>query len=389
MAINPDTIPHSIERYFPSTTKSLLKLSNAKEYLLQEISSILQNCPATLPFSSLDRLGRCHRGLFLGPTALAYFFLLLSKSPRHPDFVIEGKTPLEWCHAYLALGQEDADSSFDATCGITNPYLAYNTVYACAYNDSAAVLRVLSALNHLETDVGHCEWLNGRAGALYLLRVIKKFLPTIHAEEIKATMRRLIDEIMSQEPWVWGDQQREYLGTVHGNIGILTQIILSDASYAARLEGKLSKLLDQQLENGNWPVTEGQDVDIGLIHFCHGAPGFVISLLAIKSYFPSLKQRIEGAIEKGRGLVWEKGLLRKEPNLCHGIVGNALALEGEKREHFLACATPAKVRKGIEEGTFVAEDMGKFELLWGSAGRAWVWMDWEVGEGRVALYSDM
>jgi hypothetical protein len=387
MAINPDTIQHKTDRYFLNTTNPLLKLGNTKEHLLQEISYILQHCPPKLPFASVDRLGRCHRGLFLGPTALAYFFLLLSKSDKHPILVIEGKTPLEWCHAYLNLGQEDADPLFDVSCGISNPYLAFNTVYACAHNDGAAVTKVLSALKNLGTAPGHCEWLNGRAGALYLLRVIKKFLPTIYTEEIDQTVKKLIEEIMTQDPWVWAE--REYLGTVHGNIGILTQIMLSDPSLAPRLEDKLSTLLDQQLETRNWPVVKEQDIDTGLIHFCHGAPGFIISLLAIRSYFPTLNERIELAIEKGRALIWEKGLLRKEPNLCHGIVGNALALEGERREHILACATPEKVREGISEGNFVAEDIGRFELLWGAAGRAWVWMDWEVGEGRVVLYSDV
>jgi hypothetical protein len=72
--------------------------------------------------------------------------------------------------------------------------------------------------------------------------------------------------------------------------------------------------------------------------------------------------------------VWEKGLLRKEPNLCHGITGNMLALTNWKqREHFLAHATAEKIEEGKKNGGFIAGD-DRFGLLWGEGGRAWGWM---------------
>jgi hypothetical protein len=83
--------------------------------------------------------------------------------------------------------------------------------------------------------------------------------------------------------------------------------------------------LKLQGADGNWPVIE--DKDIGLVQFCHGAPGFVLSLLAIRPYFPTLHTEIDEAIALGRKGTWEGGLLTKESNIGHGISGNALALE--------------------------------------------------------------
>jgi hypothetical protein len=41
---------------------------------------------------------------------------------------------------------------------------------------------------------------------------------------------------------------------VHGEIGIVTQIVLSDAPYAPKLENKLLSLLKLQNTEGNWPT---------------------------------------------------------------------------------------------------------------------------------------
>jgi hypothetical protein len=204
-------------------------------------------------------------------------------------------------------------------------------------------------------------------------------------------MQALINHIMSRQPWIYNG--RESLGPVHGNIGILTQIVLSDPSYASQLESKLAELLDLQEEDGNWPAVPGRKAEA--IQFCNGAPGIVISLLAIQEYFPNLKDRMDIAITAARKLIWECGLLVKEPSVCHGIIGNALALEGDQREHFLACTTPEMVLGDGIEGLEGGWDRGgqleeKFGLLWGEAGRASVWMDVAAGRlGRFVIYTDV
>jgi hypothetical protein len=72
-----------------------------------------------------------------------------------------------------------------------------------------------------------------------------------------------------------------------------------------------------------------------------------------------------------------------------------LALESQQREHFLALATPEKVEQGVTDGMFEKESES-FGLLWGEAGRAWVWMDQctcldasDRIKGKCVLYSDV
>ena len=83
---------------------------------------------------------------------------------------------------------------------------------------------------------------------------------------------------------------------------------------------------------GNWPVVEGKEIK--LVQFCQSPPGFVVSLLDIRPHLPNMQTQIDEAIELGRGL------LTKEPNICHGITGNAPALEASQRDHFPCLAAP-------------------------------------------------
>jgi lantibiotic modifying enzyme len=153
-------------------------------------------------------------------------------------------------------------------------------------------------------------------------------------ELIDDTEDEVIEAIMaSKRPWKW--HGKAYVGAVHGAIGIITQIVLTDASWAPDLEAELGALLSYQYDSGNWPssIPPGRD---RLVQVCHGAPGVVISLLSIKKYFPKLEAKIDSAIVKARECIQERGLLTKEACLCHGISGNALAMEDQDCAHFLS-----------------------------------------------------
>ncbi|OBT48812.1 hypothetical protein VE00_00688 [Pseudogymnoascus sp. WSF 3629] len=381
MAIDPSAILSENKRFFENDATTLLRLGDPKAYLIQSASRIIRDCPPKLPWASLFR-GHVHRGLFVGPTAIAYFFWTLST--KHPDLEIEGKLPVYWCKAYIELRQDSVPPLLNESCGITNEFLTSNAIKACLYQDESRAIQVIYALRNLETDPTYCEWMKGRAGALYILRIIRQWLPNL-AAAVNEVITLLIEDILPQQPWSWSD--RKYIGAVHGDIGIITQIVLSDPSYAPKLESKLLELLELQGEEGNWPVVEGKEK--GLIQFCHGAPGVLISLLAMRKYFPALHEKIDKAIALGRKVTWERGILTKEPNICHGITGNALVLEPQQKEHFLSLATPEKVARGVADGVF-EKDSDPFGLLWGEAGRAWVWMEvWDGSEGKLILYSDV
>jgi len=117
-------------------------------------------------------------------------------------------------------------------------------------------------------------------------------------------------------PWKW--HGKAYLGAVHGAFGIITQIVLTNPDrYAPKVEAELAVLLSYQFEEGNFPssIPPGHD---RLVQVCHGAPGVISCLVSIRQYFPNLREKIDTAIRKGRQCIWDRGLLTKEPCLCHG-----------------------------------------------------------------------
>jgi len=233
------------------------------------------------------------------------------------------------------------------------------------------------------------EWLYGRAGYLYLLRFVKVcFADDSKVKElIDETADEVIDEIVeSTRPWKW--HGKAYLGAVHGSIGVITQIVLTDSNWAPKLEAELGALLSYQYDSGNWPssIPPGRD---RLVQVCHGAPGIIISLESIKQYFPKLQDRIERAIKKGREAIVERGLLTKEPCLCHGISGNALALEQKDFEHFLTFTTGHEI-KALEHDRMLEQSDDPSGLWTGEAGRAWAWAVADRGlEKRLLGYNDL
>jgi len=122
---------------------------------------------------------------------------------------------------------------------------------------------------------------------------------------------------------------------------------------------------------------------------CHGAPGVIISLLSIRQFFPKLTDKIDKCIARGRECVLERGLLTKEPCLCHGISGNALALEQDDCEHFLSFTTGHEIKAMDKEG--MMEESNDPASLWtGEAGRAWAWAVVDKGlEKRLLGYNDV
>ena len=123
---------------------------------------------------------------------------------------------------------------------------------------------------------------------LYLLRLIRYFVsPNMGLiPRIDVSISAVSAKITSEGPdWRW--HGKEYLGAVHGSIGILAQLILSSSVLhqpPPQICWKwLHKTLHLQFESGNWPSSSGNSAKRDeLVQFCHGAPGFVISLLALR-----------------------------------------------------------------------------------------------------------
>ena len=103
----------------------------------------------------------------------------------------------------------------------------------------------------------------------------------------------------------------------------------------------------------------------------------------------SAPDEIDAAIKRGRKLGWEKGLLAKELNICHGIIGNALALAASEQDRFLALTTPDKIEEGIEAERFKKGD-DAYGMLWDMVDQTLAWMDAvDDKDGGVVFYTDV
>ncbi|KAL3424518.1 abscisic acid ABA receptor [Phlyctema vagabunda] len=357
----------------PAITEALSGLPDAREQLIKSLTTIVVGSPPKKPWT--DAFKSDPQGLWTGPTSIAYVFFGLSET--HPDLVIEGKVPIDWCYAYLDCGSDTHPVAGNGI-GVKNEYMAFNTVRAIATKDLAYVenLKAAAAAANLEAPAVENEYLSGRAGTLALLRIVRHWIPAA-SEGLNQVMEPLIKHCLEHQPWTFRDVA--YIGAAHGSIGIITQIVLCNPSYAPALETPLIEHLDAQREDGNWFVRAALPDPTNLMQFCHGAPGFVLSLIKLRPYFPKLHARIDKAIKAARERIWEQGILKKEPNLCHGVTGNALALESPQREHFMSYGTAERIQAGIEDGTYIKTD-DTYGLQWGEAGRAWAWMAFDTND---------
>lgn len=329
-------------------------------------------------------------GLYYGPISVAYLFYALHN--LYPDLKLDDYPLNTWSAAYIEQAQthiKDFPPPSPSKCGVSNDIMSLLALYAVTAQDPDTVKELCDhAAVMLEPETNN-DWMFGRAGYLYLLRLVRGAFAHHKAtlELIEDTADEVIDNIMaSPRPWKW--HGKAYVGAVHGAIGIITQIVLTDPSWAPKLEAELGALLSYQYESGNFPssLPPGRD---RLVQFCHGAPGVVSSLLSIRPYFPELHERIDRVITKGRECIWERGLLTKEPCLCHGITGNALALDGKQFDHFMTYTTGHEIKSMGKDGMLEKSDDPS--ALWcGEAGRAWAWAvaDKQIDK-RLLGYNDI
>ncbi|KAK7520251.1 hypothetical protein IWX49DRAFT_337251 [Phyllosticta citricarpa] len=312
-------------------------------------------------------------GLYYGPISVSFLFFRLQQ--LYPEMLV-GEHPLgTWSAAYLELAQKsmkEYPGPSTSKCGISDDIMCLLALGAASAKDADMAKSLCDyAAIAIDEEAGN-EWLYGRAGYLYLLRLVRASFED--DEETTIMIDDAADEVIeaimdSPRPWKW--HGKAYLGAVHGTIGIITQIVLTDPGMAPKLEADLGALLSYQYESGNWPssIPPGKD---RLVQFCHGAPGVVASLQSIRQYFPKLQERMDRAIKKGQECILERGLLTKEPCLCHGISGNALALDDPHFEHFLTFTTGHEIKQMDKEGMMERSDDPS--ALWcGEAGRAWTW----------------
>ena len=391
-----------VSRHFDNDGPIQTLKRSPREEILANVEKLVTKYP---PESIKDELF----GVFAGPTSLAYLLFQLSEpGTGYDEIKVADRTLREWANAYLDSATKNYSHELDKDMHPQSCYgyivelparLAVTAAFRKDENAAKELVALLPEVVAYREDVWN-EPLFGRTGYLYLLRLVRTFWP--EAPIPSDAYKQIIDRVMLDGEKKWKFVDAYYMGAGHGWISIITQILLTDQSYAAACKPALTQILDEQVtaegndDYGNWDgflAMEGKTETRLQIQWGHGAPGIVISLQSILPAYqesdPELAARIQKAIETAQDVIWKKGLLRKESCICHGAAGNMLALTDEKqREHFMAFSTEEVVQRGLEDGSSEASSYPS-SLFRGLGSRTWAFYALEKGLWTCPAYNDL
>ncbi|ETO29001.1 hypothetical protein RFI_08126, partial [Reticulomyxa filosa] len=171
----------------------------------------------------------------------------------------------------------------------------------------------------------------------------KKKKPLMDSEEVINVAENVISKgstfaksINSKFLWMWSWYNTMYLGGAHGVSGILYSILCIPAltkKYNRELLSMIETCKSQcQMKSGNYMTklskNKKQEED-ALVHWCHGAPAFVSLYAKAFQVLSHSNEKFAASTttyaEECNKVVWERGILRKGPGLCHGVGGNGYA----------------------------------------------------------------
>ena len=153
------------------------------------------------------------------------------------------------------------------------------------------------------------------------------------------------------------------------------RIILCDPSKASdpNIVSNLKEVMNDQNKDYEWLPSVDDDHN-EIVQFCRGAPGINISINAIGHHFDQTVWGMGKAYIKSMWRIMKRGLLTNEPNLCHGVTGNALACWPRERRLLMEYAANDVIEQGLRDGTFTPSG-DPYGLFCGEAGRAWGWLN--------------
>lgn len=293
----------------------------------------------------------CDGGLYVGLSGISYMCYYLSQQEQ---FTEKKQEFLEKSLYYMIYALEDANHPRNR-----HTQTAFILGGCGSYAVAAALMNALGKEKecrmHLQQYIsladkcfdpdylgnGSDELLVGRAGYLSGVLFLQKVfgLEVVPEQKIDALCTAMVQSGVqyakkhrSPCPLMYAYYKTEYLGAAHGLSGIL-QMLLSFPSFLQKypdaeqlIKQSVDYFLTLQLPSGNFPCamdevgtprSEAQE----LVHWCHGAPG-VVYLMA-KAYLRWREEKYLRACLSCGDVVWNKGLLKKGPGICHGIAGNA------------------------------------------------------------------
>lgn len=226
-------------------------------------------------------------------------------------------------------------------CGDAGPLALGAVIYSKMgdeRNSSHCIARLESMhINVIRDQTLPDEHLYGRCGYLTALVFVQHHLGTdkVDREVIVKVTRAIIDsgqalasKTRDGPPLMYMWHDKKYLGAAHGIAGILyTLLKIKEPEVWPDVERLVrpcvDHLLSLQFASGNFPSSVGSSSGDKLVQWCHGAPGWIYTLLA--AYKTYNDKRYLEAAERCCEVAWQRGLLKKGYGLCHGAAGNAYA----------------------------------------------------------------
>lgn len=224
-------------------------------------------------------------------------------------------------------------------------------------------------------DKGECEVLYGRCGFLGTILFLRRDMG--NPRLLQETAIRIIADVLTagrkaaqtrdKWPLYYEWHGKCYFGGAHGLAGILFTLLqfpeelerFPDAAQLVRATADV--LLSRRFKSNNMPSSEGSYKDC-LVHWCHGATGFVPLLLRLARVYREPQYR-ELAASMGE-VIWARGLLRsKGPGLCHGIPGNGYALLALHAESPTGEEAARWLRRARHFAVFAADHASELTLL--------------------------
>lgn len=339
---------HTMLRYFqnslPDYISGDIKLSaeDLETSVSQITSQILEK------FAPTEKNAK--NGLYLGTAGIAYMFYHLSKNPslknHQQEYLNNAKEYIQPALYVAAKSEKNTQNLPGFLLGNSGIYAVAAAIFHATkdvklmqqYREK--YLRIASICKHSFLESGEDELFVGRAGyvcgALWMAKETDTPLVLSDLYDICNCIitsgRAYSKQKNCTSPLMYHYYDTEYLGAAHGLCFIL-QILMYVPGYLDAYPGEtkdikasVDYLLALQTEQGNFPCAtdeiniNGPSEEYDLVHWCHGAPG-VVYLMA-RAYIVFGDEKYLQSCEKCADLVWNKGLLRKGPGLCHGVAGN-------------------------------------------------------------------
>jgi len=299
--------------FLPNDSPLLSAPEDVSAYLAGVLEKVVTEHPPKDEYKGEEAMGA-----WVGPSGISYLFLHLSVA--YPLMKIQDHDALHWANAYLAGKRIEPNQ--ELMCGLVWEPACFLAVRAAVTKSREDVEALCDLVPQVIAGDYADEMTYGRSGFLYLLRMVRHWVPEC-ADLTTEPARRIAEVVLANGP-DWTFVERRFIGAGHGDIGNLTQVALTVPELASRVEPWLERILDWQQEDGGWEKIRGDSRGNKLVQYCHGAPGMVMSFVRLRPLFPNLHDKIDAAVEKGRALTWKEGVLVKEPSMCHGTLGNAM-----------------------------------------------------------------